>query len=715
MAVMPAVFGTAGAVLLFVPKLAVATVMKFADNGFQYSIHETTLQALYVPFAADAKARTRALLEAMVKPLSYGLGGLLLVVLAPRLAVGDLSLVTVPLAIAWAATIPAVRRRYLRRLEATLSARGALALDHETILDAAGRRALVRVLDRGDPPQILLALEQLADDRSGDITRAVRRLAGHPDPAVRAAALARLAAGGASGDDAALARVALADPVPAVRAAAAGATAALARDEAIDDLAPLLTDPAPDVRIAAVAGLLRHGGVEGGIVGGAELGRLLSGSRDDLVTAARALHSLGTGAYRPLKRLLADPDPGVRRAALAAAPGVADPRLVPLLLDLLADRASRRRAGNALIAVGPPAVEPLGEALDRPDVSRGVKLEIPRLLKRIAVPASYDTLRRHVGATDSHLRLRIYAGMSSLRRQLGRPGEPVAFIQPLVRREIVETYRNQLAWGRARPAFAEGSVLLDEEFAFRRQRAVRRLLRLLELRADRDALRLVRERLFDPARRVNALEVLDTLLDTPLRPLVMAFVDELPDAERQRIAADMVRDIPAPEDFLREACGHPNPYVAALALDALLRARAPAALEAAARLRDHADPLVREVASRAGGAGPKEDAMYSTLEKVLLLKRAPIFEKVSGEDLAPLARVAETAVYAPGEALFAEGEMGEALLIVVRGSVAVSRGGHRVATLGPGEVLGEMSVLDRRPRSAGAQALEETEAMWIGN
>jgi ATP/ADP translocase len=75
MSVMPAVFGGASVLLLGVPELAIATVMKFADNGFQYTIHDTTLQALYVPFASAAKARTRAFLDAVVKPLSYGLGG----------------------------------------------------------------------------------------------------------------------------------------------------------------------------------------------------------------------------------------------------------------------------------------------------------------------------------------------------------------------------------------------------------------------------------------------------------------------------------------------------------------------------------------------------------------------------------------------------------------------------------------------------------------
>ncbi|HWO89937.1 MAG TPA: Npt1/Npt2 family nucleotide transporter, partial [Gemmatimonadales bacterium] len=260
MTVMPTLFGAASAVLIGVPKLAVATIMKFADNGFQYTIHETTLQALYVPFAPEVKARTRAFLDAVVKPLSYGLGGLLLVVLVPHLTVGQLGLVTVPLAIAWLAHIPVVKRRYLRTLEATLSARGSLALDHEFLLDSGGRSVLLRTLESGTPRRVLIALEQLAGERTPEVTRAVERLTSHSEPVVRSAALMHLARAG-GGADPAVARAALGDADPTVRAAAAAALATLARDEAVEDLAGLLNDADADVRVASLAGLLAHGGV----------------------------------------------------------------------------------------------------------------------------------------------------------------------------------------------------------------------------------------------------------------------------------------------------------------------------------------------------------------------------------------------------------------------------------------------------------------------
>jgi ATP/ADP translocase/HEAT repeat protein len=380
MAVMPTVFGAASALLLAVPRLGVATVMKFADNGFQYTIHETTLQSLYVPFPMAVKARTRAFLDAVVKPLSYGFGGLALILLTPLVPEGGvqlLSFLTVALVVCWIGVVPETRRRYLRTLEATLSARGALALDHGQVLDAAGRRALLGSLEAGDARRILVALEQLAGERSRGFVESVGRLARHPEAAVRAAALREL--GSHRDADPSPARGALADPDPEVRAAAAGALAVLAHDEAVDDLVPLLEDGADAVRVAGLAGLLRYGGVEGGIVGGAQLGRMLaSASRGERIEAARALAHLGPDAYRPLRRLLGDRDAAVRRAALKAAPGVADARLVPALVQALLVPSTRRRAGAALVAVGVPAVTPLVALLGEESVPRAVRLQVPR-------------------------------------------------------------------------------------------------------------------------------------------------------------------------------------------------------------------------------------------------------------------------------------------------------------------------------------------------
>jgi CRP/FNR family transcriptional regulator, cyclic AMP receptor protein len=75
--------------------------------------------------------------------------------------------------------------------------------------------------------------------------------------------------------------------------------------------------------------------------------------------------------------------------------------------------------------------------------------------------------------------------------------------------------------------------------------------------------------------------------------------------------------------------------------------------------------------------------------------------------------------YAAGETLVRQGTPGVGLFVLVSGRVRVSArqedGGdeHELAVMGPGEVLGEMALLDELPRSATATALEPTRALLL--
>jgi signal transduction histidine kinase len=69
--------------------------------------------------------------------------------------------------------------------------------------------------------------------------------------------------------------------------------------------------------------------------------------------------------------------------------------------------------------------------------------------------------------------------------------------------------------------------------------------------------------------------------------------------------------------------------------------------------------------------------------------------------------------YRPGEVIFEEGAKGSTLMLVGRGLVQVSKAGRQglqetLATFGPNDFFGELSVIDRGPRSARAIALEPT-------
>lgn len=93
---------------------------------------------------------------------------------------------------------------------------------------------------------------------------------------------------------------------------------------------------------------------------------------------------------------------------------------------------------------------------------------------------------------------------------------------------------------------------------------------------------------------------------------------------------------------------------------------------------------------------------------------------LSLDGLARLAAVGERRSFAAGDRLMKQGEPAESLFVILAGQVSVVREHPdlsepvQLAALGPGEVVGEMGLLDGESRSATVTALEGTVAMEIG-
>jgi CRP/FNR family cyclic AMP-dependent transcriptional regulator len=100
------------------------------------------------------------------------------------------------------------------------------------------------------------------------------------------------------------------------------------------------------------------------------------------------------------------------------------------------------------------------------------------------------------------------------------------------------------------------------------------------------------------------------------------------------------------------------------------------------------------------------------------LAAIPFFGGLEPAALERLAATMRSRRFKRGEVLFHIGDPGDALFVIVSGEVKISLPSDTgeeaiLATLGPGEVFGELALLDGSPRSASASALVATETVVL--
>jgi CRP/FNR family transcriptional regulator len=103
---------------------------------------------------------------------------------------------------------------------------------------------------------------------------------------------------------------------------------------------------------------------------------------------------------------------------------------------------------------------------------------------------------------------------------------------------------------------------------------------------------------------------------------------------------------------------------------------------------------------------------------VALLKGVPLFSELSREELESISRVAVPRSYPKGVRVIHEGDHSDACYIVRSGDLRVTRehpDGRAIAlaTLGPGDMFGELAMLDGEARSASVEALTESELLAL--
>jgi HEAT repeat protein len=422
-----------------------------------------------------------------------------------------------------------------------------------------------------------------------------------------------------------------------------------------------LSDPDVAVRRAALT-LLAHAGVPPE--------RTLLADTDLTVRAQAAALLIGhdSDARQTLIRAAGDPSSGVRAAALRGIAAAGSSDASSIALDALADSDAEVRAAalRAIAAVAPQdAVASLIEALA--DQNPRVRAAAVEGLADVGAPACdavsealFD--HRSGDALTALERLPLDGVSDRLRR----------FASEAVARAL-EDIRLRDALG---PPDGDALELLRRSLGARAVRTAINALRAAALLGDRASASAAIENLTvaDPAQRANAVEVIETVGEpTIVRPL-LALLEPPAIGERNPQILEQLQN----DD------------------DQWIRACAKFASEA----------LEGEIMTRTQTTVP-------IVERVIFLRKAPLFAGLPPQDLQPIAEVAEEHLFAEGDLIAAEGEPGETTYVIVEGHVDVIVNGRTLAVRGGGDIIGEMSVISSRPRVASLRAKSDVRVLEI--
>lgn len=522
-------FGGLGITVIF----AVMVLTNGVRFILQAAIWRPSIAILFQVLPDRQRSRGTALIEGLVDPFAGGVAGVCLYLISDYFAWPPkyFLLVLTVLMIAWIWMAIKIRRRYLSNLVAGIQQRklGEMSLVE---LDNASLSLIKEGLNSEYPAEVFYCLNLLEEIDHPEITELIKQVIPHHDHEVRMDLLKRIARLEIKPLIPKIRERIDVEPDPTVRGQALKTYAALDAEDTIERLTPFLSTAHEDVRKGALTGILKYDSGND-MANNLLLAFVRSGRSDERRFAADVLSDMSSQLFSGyLVELLDDPDTHICERAIHAAGRIRDPRVLNSLVAKMRNSTLQAAASRALKSYGAEALDDLEIGLISPEAGRQEKINIMETIREIGGTGAIKTLLRQIDVESPDLRHQVYLALASLHYQADADDQYI-FADKLY--DEVE----YIAWLLAsmEDLYQSGPYqlvhnALGSELDVRRDNLLLLCSFLYPSVVMQDTRANIDSRISDL--RVFALEVLDNILSSDIKQVVLPVLDDLTVAERLR-------------------------------------------------------------------------------------------------------------------------------------------------------------------------------------
>ena len=561
MPILLAIGGGATAILGGV--LIAATATKGVDGALRHSLHRVSTELLWMPLPGRARAAAKGILDA---GLSRGVQAATAAGLLGLAAVGAdntvvLSIIVSSLALLWIIIALALRKPYIDLYRSGLARTQTSSL---VSLNLKLLEVLVEALSSANDQEVIAAMKLLA---SKERVRLIPSLIlYHGSPPVLLEALGLVAT--PDRDDWIPIAIKLLDSESdAVRAEA---VRALARREKLPDLADRVLDISSGVRGQAIFWQIQNDEMVDDATGHPAVMRLIESDseadRQALEALLGAVATDGDSRWASIvMTCLESPDPVLARHAVQATGALRDPRFLGVLIKQLGNRRGRPQVRQALLAIGPRALDALDLAFRDPQTQRRVRIHLARSISLFrSNRAAFLLLEQLARERSGGVRFRILSAAARLVSDLGLAA-PLEPILDQLDRDVREYFRLlALVAPLERQTYempseaAESAGLLFGLIEDKKKQSIERCFLALQIAHPREDVAGIQEAIAsrEPRSRANALEFVDNLMlkfrrldrGNAVRDGLRLALDALTTPAKLKRAGDWVKSAPKTYD-----------------------------------------------------------------------------------------------------------------------------------------------------------------------